>query len=88
MNDAGKLLTHFTLLRNVTSMNSSRPHSVHSKTSLSAAGLRGLYRLEAYLQLLLCSTNFPALPAEDGRGAGKISIQRPKSEHPHEEEIV
>jgi hypothetical protein len=40
------------------------------------------------LQLLSCSANFSALPAEDGRGAGKISIQRPKSEHLHEEEIV
>jgi hypothetical protein len=70
-------------------MNSSRPHSVHSKTSLSPPGCAGsIATREAYLQLLLCSTNFPALPAEDGRGAGKISILRPKSEHLHEEEIV
>ena len=88
MKDAGKLLTHYTLLPKRESHELLASALGTFEDELIAAGLRGLYRLEAYLQLLLCSTNFPALPAEDGRGAGKISIQRPKSEHLHEEEIV
>jgi hypothetical protein len=67
-------------------MNSSRPHSVHSKTSLSAAGLRGLYRHQG--SVLAAPFVQHELSGVDGRGAGKISIQRPKSAHLHEEEIV
>ena len=83
MKDAGKLLTLLPKL-DLDELLASALGTFEDE--LIAAGLRRLYRHQG--SVLAAPFVQHELSGVDGRGAGKISILRPKSEHLHEEEIV